>query len=293
MLRHRRHDVLVFHVLDDDELTFPFAGMTRFEGMEELPRPAVRPAGAARRLPRSAGRVPGRGAPRLHPDRHRLQPGPDQRLPGRGAVAVPVRSGCRSAPTPVRTVGCGPDCAAEAAGFGTRSRSATQLRRSRLETRRDDVVLPEPVSPWSPAALLVSSPIIIHLINRMRFRRVRWAAMEFLLKAQKRMRRKMILEQLILLLLRCLLVFLVGLLFGRFLGFDPSQGKETRPTVHVVILDDTPSMADRGLRRRGQRRRRSTTPSEADHRQASCPPRSKPPPSRRSASSGSRIRSIS
>src|SRR5262249_47576292 len=25
MLRHRRHDVLVFHVLDDDELKFPFA----------------------------------------------------------------------------------------------------------------------------------------------------------------------------------------------------------------------------------------------------------------------------
>src|SRR5207244_10680509 len=37
MLRHRRHDLLVFHVLDDDELNFPFAGTTRFEGMEELP----------------------------------------------------------------------------------------------------------------------------------------------------------------------------------------------------------------------------------------------------------------
>jgi uncharacterized protein (DUF58 family) len=37
MLRHRRHDVMVFHILDDDELTFPFAGMTRFEGLEELP----------------------------------------------------------------------------------------------------------------------------------------------------------------------------------------------------------------------------------------------------------------
>jgi uncharacterized protein (DUF58 family) len=38
MLCHRRHDVLVFHVLDDDELTFPFAGSTRFEGMEQLPQ---------------------------------------------------------------------------------------------------------------------------------------------------------------------------------------------------------------------------------------------------------------
>jgi uncharacterized protein (DUF58 family) len=37
MLKHRRHDVLVFHVLDDDEVNFPFAGTTRFEGMEELP----------------------------------------------------------------------------------------------------------------------------------------------------------------------------------------------------------------------------------------------------------------
>jgi uncharacterized protein (DUF58 family) len=38
MLRHRRHDVMVFHVLDDDELLFPFSGMTRFEGLEEMPQ---------------------------------------------------------------------------------------------------------------------------------------------------------------------------------------------------------------------------------------------------------------
>ena len=37
MLRHRKHDVSVFHILDDHELTFPFNGMTRFEGLEELP----------------------------------------------------------------------------------------------------------------------------------------------------------------------------------------------------------------------------------------------------------------
>ena len=36
MLRHRKQDVVVFHILDDDELTFPFGGMTKFEGMEEL-----------------------------------------------------------------------------------------------------------------------------------------------------------------------------------------------------------------------------------------------------------------
>ena len=34
LLRQRGHDVMVFHVLDDDELTFPFNGPTRFEGLE-------------------------------------------------------------------------------------------------------------------------------------------------------------------------------------------------------------------------------------------------------------------
>ena len=95
---------------------------------------------------------------------------------------------------------------------------------------------------------LVLTPIIIHLINRIRFRRVKWAAMEFLLKAQKKMRRKKILEQLLLLLLRCLLVFLAGVLFARFIGCDSGKGKESRPTTHLVILDDTPSMADKWRR---------------------------------------------
>jgi hypothetical protein len=91
---------------------------------------------------------------------------------------------------------------------------------------------------------LVSAPIIIHLINRMRYRRVRWAAMEFLLKAQKRMKRKLIIEQLILLLLRCLLVFLVAMLLGRFKWFSPMEGQESRATAHVILLDDSPSTAD-------------------------------------------------
>jgi len=34
MLRQRGHDVMVLHVMDDDELDFPFSGPTRFEGLE-------------------------------------------------------------------------------------------------------------------------------------------------------------------------------------------------------------------------------------------------------------------
>lgn len=33
-LRQRGHDILIFHVMDDDELDFPFNGPTRFEGLE-------------------------------------------------------------------------------------------------------------------------------------------------------------------------------------------------------------------------------------------------------------------
>jgi len=35
LLRHRGHDVMVFHILDDEELDFGFAGTTKFEGLEE------------------------------------------------------------------------------------------------------------------------------------------------------------------------------------------------------------------------------------------------------------------
>jgi hypothetical protein len=92
-------------------------------------------------------------------------------------------------------------------------------------------------------ALLVSSPIIIHLINRMRFKRVRWAAMEFLLKSQKRSRRKLIIEQMILLFLRILLCLLAGLLLARFVGCDKAN-TEGRSTLHVIIIDDTLSTTD-------------------------------------------------
>src|SRR5216683_6772237 len=89
---------------------------------------------------------------------------------------------------------------------------------------------------------LVSLPILIHLINRMRFKRVRWAAMEFLLQSQKRNRRRLVIEQLILLALRCLLVLLAVLLVARYLFsftiFEPQN------TLHVVVLDDSLSMSD-------------------------------------------------
>src|SRR5438094_5770113 len=95
----------------------------------------------------------------------------------------------------------------------------------------------------NPAALtlggaMVSAPIIIHLINRMRFKRIRWAAMEFLLKSQKRNRRRLIIEQLLLLALRCFLIFLAVMLVSRYIGLS-FAGFQLQNTTHVVVLDDT------------------------------------------------------
>ena len=41
--RHRRHDVILMHVLDPAELDFPFQQTTLFRGLEELPSVLVEP----------------------------------------------------------------------------------------------------------------------------------------------------------------------------------------------------------------------------------------------------------
>ena len=98
-----------------------------------------------------------------------------------------------------------------------------------------------------PGAMLVAAPIIIHFINRLRFRRVKWAAMEFLLASQQRNRRRVLLEQLLLLLLRILAVAALVMLVARPLvdpeKFSLFQGQKTH---HLVLLDDSGSMRDRG-----------------------------------------------
>jgi len=67
-------------------------------------------------------------------------------------------------------------------------------------------------SPFLAAALAggaVAVPIVIHLLNRRRFKVVAWAAMRFLLAAQRKNTRRMRLEQLLLLAVRCLTVLLL------------------------------------------------------------------------------------
>lgn len=90
----------------------------------------------------------------------------------------------------------------------------------------------------------VGAPILIHLIHRMRERRVPWAAMRFLSQALDQNRRRLRVEDLILLALRCLLVVLLILAFARPLlnpgGLD--AGFDSAARVAVLILDQSASM---------------------------------------------------
>jgi len=72
------------------------------------------------------------------------------------------------------------------------------------------------LNPWALTGLvLASAPIIIHLLNRRRFKVVEWAAMEFLLLSDRKNYRRVRLEQLILLALRVLLIVILVLIVAR------------------------------------------------------------------------------
>lgn len=93
-------------------------------------------------------------------------------------------------------------------------------------------------------AAAIAVPILIHLFNRRRFRTIEWAAMDFLLEAERKNRRRILIENLILLALRCLAVFLIGLVLAR--PFMPSQWTGnllgSNDFERIVILDDSLSM---------------------------------------------------
>ena len=94
-------------------------------------------------------------------------------------------------------------------------------------------------------AAAMSVPILIHLLARRRFKRIRWAAMDFLIDAERRNRRRIRMEEWILLALRCLAIFLLGLMVARpFLSpADVSAAwGGARQTERVFVLDDSFSM---------------------------------------------------
>jgi len=94
--------------------------------------------------------------------------------------------------------------------------------------------------------LLALVPLLIHLINMMRHRRVQWAAMEFLLASYKKHRKWVWLKQLLLLLARMAAVALIVAMLAQLKTRDQWLAIfGGRVTHHYVLLDDSYSMQDR------------------------------------------------
>src|SRR5262245_41225666 len=111
---------------------------------------------------------------------------------------------------------------------------------------------------WAAAAAV---PILIHLFARQRFRRVSWAAMEFLKRAFQKTKRRIRLENLLLLLLRVAAIVLLALALA-----DPrlktsllDAGSDSRREV-VIVFDNSFSM--------GYREASGETPFHRAHDQA-------------------------
>lgn len=113
-------------------------------------------------------------------------------------------------------------------------------------------------SPLATVAIALgaaSIPVIIHLINRRRYRIVQWAAMRFLLAAEKQSVKRMRLEQLILLIVRTVMILLLVLgmasvtpwaeaalayLFPESSVLTTGRGLRTHK---IIVLDGSMSMA--------------------------------------------------
>ena len=116
-------------------------------------------------------------------------------------------------------------------------------------------VLTSPVVAMA-GAVAMAIPVAIHLLTRLRRRPVVWGAMRFLFEVQRRQRRRLRLEQMMLLAVRCLIPLVLGLaLAGPVLsGFSESVGGwlggvgSSGRLLCLVIDDSLSSQAIDGVR---------------------------------------------
>src|SRR3989442_401679 len=89
----------------------------------------------------------------------------------------------------------------------------------------------------------VSVPIIIHFLNRRKFQKVVWAAMRFLKLSVEQNQRRLRIEDMILLALRCLLLVLLALALARPAILSQASDVFGQSKVTgVIILDNSYSM---------------------------------------------------
>src|SRR4051812_7761616 len=118
------------------------------------------------------------------------------------------------------------------------------------------VLFTSPLAAAAVAGGAAAVPVIIHLLNRKRYVVVNWAAMRFLLAAQKKNVRRLKLEQWLLLAVRTLLVLMVALAMAAVMPWfepvwqrlfpgdalaAPAQGRTHR----IIVIDGSFTMAAR------------------------------------------------
>ena len=96
---------------------------------------------------------------------------------------------------------------------------------------------------WLPA---VVAPLVIHLLYRQRYREISWAAMEYLLAAIEKSKRRMRIQQWLLLLVRMLLLLFIVLAMAEPLVRNLSPlPLSNGGTHHIFLLDKSYSMGYR------------------------------------------------
>ena len=92
-------------------------------------------------------------------------------------------------------------------------------------------------------AVAAAGPVVIHLLNRRRYRVVEWAAMDFLRQALQRNRKMLQLRDLLLLAIRTACVLLFGLALARPFWSSSAGETGTGGPIHaVLIVDNSMSM---------------------------------------------------
>ncbi len=93
--------------------------------------------------------------------------------------------------------------------------------------------------------LLAGLPILIHILNRRRYRTINWAAMDFLLRAMRKNRKRLRFEQWLLLAIRCLVLALLGLALARPMSCADTSlaAVGQKSALHVFVIDNSCPMA--------------------------------------------------
>ncbi|MDF1742519.1 MAG: VWA domain-containing protein [Gimesia sp.] len=103
-------------------------------------------------------------------------------------------------------------------------------------------------SPWLLAGLLTAGiPVLIHLLHKRKFIETEWAAMKFLLIATKKYSRRVRFEQILVLLVRCLILLLLAIAFSRpYWSVQGAFVESAAPVHRIFVIDASFSMRWKG-----------------------------------------------